>query len=292
MIPRITAIVPCRNHGHLLGQCLEALAKQAEFIFEIIVVNDASTDSTAAVIEEFSAACPGLFRSITNHAQLGVARSINLAMTKTRSAYVGFFAADDYVLPGFFAEISRLIAENPFLGIFATASRWICHATGLQWIFPHVSTNSCVYLRDAVVQAGCYNADYKWHADWFLTSVIIMRHDIAVSKKVLSVFNLHPRSYYYSAKSVSERIAVIDSMLTTLNTLRYLDAGIQISELGLVGNLGMSGFIAILRRRSHWHHLNLSYTFRLAVRLCEVIGRKLPVPIQRRLLHAYAPDKT
>jgi cellulose synthase/poly-beta-1,6-N-acetylglucosamine synthase-like glycosyltransferase len=59
---RISVIVPARNEEPFIGACLTALAKQtypADW-FEVIVVDDHSTDRTAAIVQEFAAAAPSL----------------------------------------------------------------------------------------------------------------------------------------------------------------------------------------------------------------------------------------
>ncbi len=57
--PRITAIVPARNEEALIGACVKSLAAQPE-IAEILVVNDQSSDGTAAAVRRVAAEIPKL----------------------------------------------------------------------------------------------------------------------------------------------------------------------------------------------------------------------------------------
>ena len=52
--PEVSIIVPARNEEANLGSCLESLVGQQDVEFEIIVVNDHSTDRTREVAESFS----------------------------------------------------------------------------------------------------------------------------------------------------------------------------------------------------------------------------------------------
>src|SRR2546430_17648500 len=52
--PVVSVIVPARNEEDCLALCLESLAAQTEIDFEIIVVDDASTDRTAEIARSFS----------------------------------------------------------------------------------------------------------------------------------------------------------------------------------------------------------------------------------------------
>src|SRR5690348_16927722 len=62
--PAVSVIVPARNEEACLGVCLESLVGQQGIAFEIIVVNDGSSDRTAEVARSFSKArvidAPGL----------------------------------------------------------------------------------------------------------------------------------------------------------------------------------------------------------------------------------------
>src|SRR5260370_1489124 len=55
-IPGVSIIVPARNEEASLGACLESLAAQTGVAFEIIVVDDGSTDRTRAIAESFAGA--------------------------------------------------------------------------------------------------------------------------------------------------------------------------------------------------------------------------------------------
>jgi glycosyltransferase involved in cell wall biosynthesis len=57
--PLITAIVPARNEEAVIAACVESLARQPEIV-EIVVVNDESTDKTAAIVREWMAKIPQL----------------------------------------------------------------------------------------------------------------------------------------------------------------------------------------------------------------------------------------
>src|ERR1700745_2547387 len=52
--PVVSVIVPARNEEACLGACLESLVAQTGVMFEIIVVDDGSTDRTRAIAESFS----------------------------------------------------------------------------------------------------------------------------------------------------------------------------------------------------------------------------------------------
>lgn len=61
-VPRVTVIVPARNEAQDIEQCLTSLARLDYPAFEVIAVNDRSTDPTGAIMDRLAAAHPSLFR--------------------------------------------------------------------------------------------------------------------------------------------------------------------------------------------------------------------------------------
>ena len=53
-IPRVSVIVPARNEEASLEACLQSLVTQESVSFEVIVVDDASSDGTRAIAEKFA----------------------------------------------------------------------------------------------------------------------------------------------------------------------------------------------------------------------------------------------
>lgn len=90
---RIAVIVPCHDHGHLLGEALDSITAQGVPNLEIVVVDDRSTDDTAAV-----ATARGL-RVVPSPAP-GAAAARNAGIAATTAELVAFLDADDVWPPG------------------------------------------------------------------------------------------------------------------------------------------------------------------------------------------------
>ncbi len=94
----ISVIIPVYNQEHYLGKCLEALLHQPFSAFEILIVDDASTDFTPQVCQKYAQKDSRikLFKNEKNSGQ-GISR--NLAMKKARGKYITFVDSDDIVAP-------------------------------------------------------------------------------------------------------------------------------------------------------------------------------------------------
>ena len=70
--PRVAVIVPAHNGERLLPQTLESILAQTYQDWEVVVVDDASTDGTLAVAESFARRAPGRFTVVRLDQNVGV----------------------------------------------------------------------------------------------------------------------------------------------------------------------------------------------------------------------------
>ncbi|MFM7899492.1 MAG: glycosyltransferase, partial [Actinomycetota bacterium] len=96
-----------------IGRCLRSLLAQRfpRDQFEIVIVDDGSTDRTPAILETFASEV----RIIRNDSNLGLPASLNKAITATHSKFVVRVDADDYVNAAFLDVLYLFLAENPRL---------------------------------------------------------------------------------------------------------------------------------------------------------------------------------
>ena len=102
IFPEISVIVSTHNHEKWIERCIRSLAHQEDIgpdDYEVLVVNDGSTDNTAAMLENL-AFFPGL-RIINNETNLGLPVSLNLAIRKALGRYIVRVDSDDYVARNF-----------------------------------------------------------------------------------------------------------------------------------------------------------------------------------------------
>ncbi len=113
----VSVIVPNFNHGKLLRRAVTALMAQSPPPAEVIIINDASTDESLAVIESLGVQFPCI--RLINHTQnKGVVVSMNEGLNAATGNLVYFAAADDYSLPGLFAAAERALARYPEAAFF------------------------------------------------------------------------------------------------------------------------------------------------------------------------------
>lgn len=107
----VSVIVAAHNEERYLGRCLRSLLAQRfeRSRYDVIVIDDASTDRTSAVLATFGDSITVL-RNETNQ---GLPASLNRAITATHSKFIVRVDADDYVNSAFLDVMYMFLADNP-----------------------------------------------------------------------------------------------------------------------------------------------------------------------------------
>jgi glycosyltransferase involved in cell wall biosynthesis len=115
--PKLSVIIASYNHQDYIAQTLESLEKQTFQDFEIVLVDDGSTDKTVEKAKNF----PSRARIFTQENQ-GVVAARNRGISLANGEYICFVDSDDVVLPRRFAKQVAALDGDPELGlVFADA---------------------------------------------------------------------------------------------------------------------------------------------------------------------------
>ncbi len=114
--PLISVITPLFNKERFISDTLNSVLIQDFFDFEIVVIDDGSTDSSVEVVRSFNDKRIRLFKKSNG----GVSSARNLGIIKSRGEYLFFLDADDVILKNSFSTFYNLINTFPNEMIFAT----------------------------------------------------------------------------------------------------------------------------------------------------------------------------
>lgn len=118
--PSVSVIMPVFNAGRYLKQALGSVSKQTHQDFEVIVVDDGSTDPYTLRLLEDAARLPRL--KVCRTENQGPAAARNTAIARARGTYVVPLDADDYLASGFLEQTLAIAERDPTVGIAYT---WI-----------------------------------------------------------------------------------------------------------------------------------------------------------------------
>ena len=113
--PVLSVITPAYNVEPYLARCIESVLNQTLRDLELVVVDDGSTDGSAAIIAEFAARDERVrgFRGPNR----GVSHARNVAMQHARGRYFAFLDGDDEWEPGFGQALVRLLDSQPNVAV-------------------------------------------------------------------------------------------------------------------------------------------------------------------------------
>ena len=108
--PRISVVVPFFNVADLLGDCLRSIAAQTFGDFEVIMVDDGSTDASAEIAKAQAAADPRFTLLQVHDGGPGYAR--NRGVEKARGEFLAFVDGDDMVPPGAYEVLVHTLERS------------------------------------------------------------------------------------------------------------------------------------------------------------------------------------
>lgn len=107
---KCSVIIPIYNAEATLRRCLDSLVSQPLSDYELLLVNDGSTDGSDIICREYAAAYPQI-RCFTKE-NGGVSSARNLGLAQAQGEYVLFVDSDDYVAEDYFAVLSEALAHD------------------------------------------------------------------------------------------------------------------------------------------------------------------------------------
>ena len=209
-MPFFSIIIPLYNKAPYIGKALESIKSQSRKDYEIIVVDDGSTDGSAEAAEKKAKEC-GLAIRLIRQSNAGVATARNNGVASASGDYICFLDADDWWEPGFLEAIYGLIEKYPDAGIYAS-SYYIVKSggrrvapIGVNDSFSDGVVNFCgVYAktlcqpvwtgatclpRDTFVGQGGFKPNLSLGEDFDLWLRISRTHPVALCSKPLSNYN-------------------------------------------------------------------------------------------------------
>ncbi|NDV23219.1 glycosyltransferase [Desulfovibrio sp. JC022] len=126
--PLVSFIVPCYNHAEYLRECILSLLRQDFNSFEIIIINDGSTDNTDEVATALEEEFPTHRIRHINQENSGLVRSRNRGCTVAKGKYILPIDADDLIAPTFLSKTVPVLEAHPELGYVSTKALFFGHS--------------------------------------------------------------------------------------------------------------------------------------------------------------------
>jgi glycosyltransferase involved in cell wall biosynthesis len=110
--PLVSIIMPVYNARKFVGASIESILKQTEDNFEFLIIDDCSTDGSAEIIRKYAIRDKRI-RFFQNKTNVGLVKSLNTLLPKTRGKFIARMDADDISLPNRLAAQVEFLEANP-----------------------------------------------------------------------------------------------------------------------------------------------------------------------------------
>jgi glycosyltransferase involved in cell wall biosynthesis len=252
-MPKISIVLPNYNYARYLDERIQSLLNQTYQDFELIIVDDASTDNSLETIDKYTA--DPRVKTIFYPCNSGsVYQRWNDGSELATGEYLIFAGADDSCHPTLLEKLNEQLDNYPSVGL-AYAQSWCTDSQGKithsakywtddlsekRWLddFVNEGKKECQYLlfkclipnasavlmrRSVFNEAGKFDLQLRFAADWMLYTKMLMISDIAYLAEPLNYFRTH-------ANSVTKTIQPSLVLEEQLQVIQYISQRVDILE--------------------------------------------------------------
>ncbi|ACB51713.1 probable glycosyl transferase, family 2 [Crocosphaera subtropica ATCC 51142] len=238
-MPKVTIIIPSYNHAKFLEQRLDSILNQTYQDFEIIFLDDASSDNTKEVFSKY-ANHPKIKKAIFNSQNSGSPfKQWNRGVKEAKGEYIWIAESDDCADEKFLETLVPLLEDAPKIGIAYCQSlqineegkitanysdytqkiannRWnndftnsgineVANYLIIQNTIPNAS--AVLMRKKAYIEAGMAPENMRLSGDWYCYLKILKNYDIAFCHQSLNYYRYHSQmSRAYSEKDKRKRL--------------------------------------------------------------------------------------
>ena len=142
---KFSVIIPLYNKAPYVKKALETVCAQTYRDYEIIVINDGSTDNSAILAEEYLNRVEGISYKILSQQNAGVSAARNNGVAQASGEYLAFLDADDWWEPTYLEKMAKLIEDYPEAGLYA--SNYVYYKPGKTHVALNIPTGYINYPK-------------------------------------------------------------------------------------------------------------------------------------------------
>ncbi len=267
--PKITVLMPAYNAGSYIGEAISSVLKQSFTDFELLIVNDGSTDDTVQIINSFHDQRIVLI----SQENRGIAAALNAGLKVARAPYIARFDADDVCYPNRLKTQYEFITTYPEYSVIGSAADYMdvkghfiftYHPTAhlneeiqqLKYTVCPFIHSSVFYKKEIITNNGGYNEHAYTFEDHFLW-VNILKHEKACNLSLpLIKVRLNPNSITIDEKWRTRQFR--DIKYTTLKKRSITAAqGNKLHEIGKKQHspkIREGAYYALLAKKFLWNN--------------------------------------
>ncbi|WP_157764743.1 glycosyltransferase family 2 protein [Solibacillus sp. R5-41] len=175
-MPKISVIIPIYNKGNRLKSSIESVLNQSYQDFELILINDGSTDNSDEIIEFYKNKFPNKISCFSQNNK-GVSVTRNFGITVSKGDYISFLDADDSYQIDFLQETIAQVNENSSDVILTKHNKH--YLSNGKLIKSNMKTNSRDILKDFILGKIDANTD-----SWLIKNTLLKDNKIYFKENI------------------------------------------------------------------------------------------------------------
>lgn len=205
--PLVTVYIPCRNYGRFLTQAVGSVLAQLYPNWELIIIDESSTDDTPSVAKQLHQRDPARISVIRHEQPVGLQRVANLMLGRARGKYMMRLDADDWLDEGALLLMVTKLESDPLLGLVYGNYYYVAedgrvlgverrNKLGAEDMAGHLPPHgACTMFRTrALKAAGGYSEDVDAQDGWELWYKLSKRVGAASLEAPLFYYRQHGNS--------------------------------------------------------------------------------------------------
>lgn len=120
----VSIIIPCYNHGHYLSRAIDSVLSQDSDNYELIVVNDGSTDDTSDIVKQYITHNPSRRILLIEQENGGPSKARNVGISNAKGEYILLLDADDWISSSYVSEGLDFFGTNEDYVAFRPIVQW------------------------------------------------------------------------------------------------------------------------------------------------------------------------
>ena len=262
---KVSVIVLNYNHSKYLQQRIESILNQTYTDFELIILDDNSTDNSKEIIDSYVKKHPEIKNFYNTKNTGNPCKQWDLGVSKASGKYLWIAESDDFADPEFLKEAVQILDENEKNGLVYCNVMVINEQTNSTYItsdkikkiekqkwrkeysnngreelhgFFYLNNRICnvsgvLFRKEIYIKAGLADYSMKYCGDWFLYCRILLISDIAYIDRPLNICRRHANSTFHDYFKIAYMREIIRIYL-------FLNSKIKLSvkmKLNMVKNI-------------------------------------------------------
>ena len=230
--PTISVILSVYNQEKYIESAIQSILNQTFKDFELIIINDASTDKTANVLRSYK---DPRVKRFNNKKQLGLAKSLNKAISLSRGKFIARMDADDIAHPMRFKKQIEFLRKNPKVALCGTAVNLIDLYSTQIGTKAYPSTHNqlkqvimrfnpiihpTIMLRRSCLSTQAYDPSLNGAEDYDLYLRVSQTHQLVNLKEKLLDYRINPRGISFNTYNHT-LLQALKARLKALSTYHY-----------------------------------------------------------------------